>query len=1009
MKLERDAQKGPGLSRALDGLRRPEEARAKPNPSLALEQGDRLSRGGAPVSQPTKTSPLVELPPVKLTPASPDGLPPAEGVVQGMWGRVQDFLSGSTSTREAARARKLTTEVSALAPKMAALSDAELKAQTPKLKQAIADAVEGPRAALEKAAASLTAAPPEGREAARIEEHKARVALYRAEKKALDAILPEAFATCREAARRSSGMFHYDVQVMGGVLMHNGLVAEMYTGEGKTLAATMPAYLNALAGHGFHVVTVNDYLARRDAMEMSSIYGYLGMSVGVLQSNHSQYVIDPQKAGKLRETTGRRESYEADITYGTASEFGFDYLRDNGVADLSLRIQRPLYGALLDEIDSLLIDEARIPLIIAEGGKKPDTSLGERARDVVEGLDWKADVEWDMEEHWVSLTDAGFEKVSKLLETDNLYAPEHMDTLHEIQNALTARFLMRKDEHYTIIDGEIRTVGLSGHAYAGRRFMAGLHQALELKERVEVKPENVTKASITMRDFLTLYGRAGGMTGTALSAKEVFKTVYNLDVARVPTRKPLIRVDYPDKCFATVDAKLEAFANDLKKAHEAGRPVLVGVEYTNTAERLGEILKERGVPCNVLGAKSDGEEASIIAQAGRVGAVTVATTRGGRGVDIKLGGDAKGIAQELVRTKKMKPAEALAIAQKQCAEERAKVLSEGGLLVMSFEHLDSRRRDDQLRGRAGRQGDPGATAFYTSVEDPIYDGMTELDKLRKGEAKFDVKKAPSLTERALDRSENQVNGILSQSLPYDVVTSRHRHQFYQEREDVLTLADCRGVVRQAIDDALSRELDQFGDAKSVLKGDQAAELYKSLSRMLPLPPGEPPPNWTERPLGEIKQDLDTLVGALLTRRDEKVGEEIARVLERDALVRGMDEAWSEYLDAVMAMRDGIGLRAYGQKDPKLEFQMEASQLYNETIAEARIIAATSLLTRMPSLPGTFAAATERPPAKETEAQKATEVPKKTRGPERKGAVSQLLAKSPEASVQAKVDKAKERS
>ncbi|MBI4815720.1 MAG: hypothetical protein HY791_05670 [Deltaproteobacteria bacterium] len=964
MKLERDAQRGPALGRALDGLRRPTDAEKSPNKALERE-GDRVARGGAPVAaKVAQGAPLTELPPVKLTPAKPDGLPEAEGVLQGLWGRAQDLVSGSTATRETHRARKLTLEVSALAEPMQKLSDAELKAQTQKLKAQIAETVQPQRVALEQAEKALAAAGPEARESARGEVHKARVALYRAEKKVLDQILPEAFATCREATRRAAGMFHYDVQVMGGVLMHNGLVAEMYTGEGKTLAATMPAYLNALAGHGFHVVTVNDYLARRDAMEMSSIYGYLGMSVGVLQSNHTQYVIDPQKAGKLRETSGRRESYDADITYGTASEFGFDYLRDNGVMDTSLKTQRPLYGALLDEIDSLLIDEARIPLIIAEGGGKPDVSVAEKARDLVDTLDWKTDVEWDMEEHWVNLTDAGYEKVQKAFGGENLYEAKNLDSLHEIQNALTARFLMRKDEHYTIIDGEIRTVGLSGHAYAGRRFMAGLHQALELKERVEVKPENITKASITMRDFLGLYGRAGGMTGTAVSAKEVFKQVYGLDVARVPTRKPLIRVDYPDKHFGTVNEKVEAFVADLKKAHETGRPVLIGVEYTSTAERLGEILEERGLPCHVLGAKSDAIEASVIAQAGRVGAITVATTRGGRGVDIKLGGDAKGIAADLVKTKKMAPDKAIELAQKQCAEDRAKVLANGGLMVMSFEHLDSRRRDDQLRGRAGRQGDPGATAFYSSFEDPIYDGMTELEKFKKGEAKFDEKKAPGLIERALDRSENQVNGILSQSLPYDVVTSRHRHQFYQEREDVLTLTDCRPIVLGAIDDAISRELDQYGGSKKKLESDaMAKELYTSLSKMLPLPPGDPPPNWTERTLGDIKQDLDTLVNALLSRRDQKVGEEISRVLEREALVTAMDQAWSGYLDAVMALRDGIGFRAYAQKDPKLEFQKEASELYNQTIQEARIIAAEALLTRMPSLPGTFAALEPEPDAK----------------------------------------------
>jgi len=896
---------------------------------------------------------LHELPKVD-TSRPVDQLPKAQGVLQGLWSYFQDFRTGGSSTRETNRSRKLVSDVKKFAEPLSKFSDEDLRAQTQVFKNQISEATETQREALATATAELEKSPSENREAAQTNVRKCRVALTRAEKKVLDKILPEAFATVREATFRATGMFQYDVQTMAGALLHNDLVAEMYTGEGKTLAATLPTYLNALSGHGYHVVTVNDYLSKRDAEEMGEVYRNLGMSVGILQGNNKQFMIDPYKAGEPEEAgapreISRGEAYQADITYGTACEFAFDYLRDNGVKNSKDKVQRPLYGVLLDEVDSLLIDEARTPHIIAGQGDAPETPELQKFRDLVETLDWETDVEWDMDAHWVSLTEEGHKKVESALGTDNLYAQEHANELFYLTNALKARFLFRKDEHYTIIEGEIRTVGHSGHAMMGRRFSHGLHQALEVKENVKIRDENLTSASITMRDYLSMYQRVSGMTGTAVSAKDVFKQVYGLDVARVPTRKDLIRVDHPDKVFATHQEKLEAFLDGVEDAHKSGRPILIGVEWTNTAEMLGDLLKKRGLECSVLGAKTDEEEADIIGLAGRPGAITVATTRGGRGVDIKLGGNAKILANQFVKDGLSKP-EAKAKAVEITASEKAEVLESGGLFVMAFEHLDSRRRDDQLRGRAGRQGAPGATVFYTSMEDALYDGMDPVDEIRKGEKEFEEKAARNLTESALDRSEGQVNDVLTSSLPYDDVTSVHRNRFYDMRDAIMDTENCGAIVEQAIQECFDALFAEHGESKDVLKSkDEARRLYKNLAQVLPLPQTEPPPQWIGMSLADVRKNIDQLNEKLLARRVGSVGVELETQIQKQTLLQSMDFAWQAYLEEVHDLRQGIGWRAFAQKDPKLEFKLEGAKLYDETIGNLRSILARDLLKKMPRL------------------------------------------------------------
>lgn len=910
----------------------------------------RLPAARAPVFEP-----LAELPKVPPGPVHPDRLPEAQGVLQGWWNQAMELFQGKSSTRELARARKVVEAVRVLEPRYAAMSDAELRAETAGFKAHVQGATRAEAEALAAARAALTAGASDDRASLRRAVHKAEAALYRAEHKVLDAILPEAFAVAREAARRATGMFPYEVQLLGGALLHRGIVAELYTGEGKTLAAVMPAYLGAIAGHGFHIATVNDYLAERDAAEMGEIFGFLGLSVGFAGSNGRQLVRAGERDAKLEPST-RREAYLADITYATASELGFDYLRDNGVREPAERVQRPLYGIIADEVDAVLIDEARVPLIMAQPGPPPNIEALTQARDLVADLSWKTEVEWDQEEHWVALTTSGAEKVAAKLGIDSLYDVENMSRLSAIHDALQAKFLLRRDQDYTVLGDRVVTVGKNGHAMEGRRFTQGLHQAIEAKENVPILADTMTRASITMREYLGLYARRSGMTGTALSASDVFGRVYGLDVVRVPPRKPLIRVDHPDQQFPTEAAKRAAFLDDVARGHATGRPILVGVEWTSTAESLVEDLRARGIDARALTAKNDAEEAEIIANAGRIGAVTVVTPRGGRGVDVKLGGSERSRAVALEATG-MPRADAIAQARREVARERGQVLALGGLLVLGYEHLGSRRLDDQLRGRGARQGDPGATMFYSSLADRLFDGVKEVEPLKAGEQPFSPQVARTMTERALDRSEGRIKDELTTSVPYDEVVAEHRRKFYELREDVLTIPDCREVVRGSVEGAIDDALKTIEDVAVAGREDApisealARDLYNLLASILPLPEVGPPPEWTTKPPADIRADVANLTEALFARRDQAVGPEINRVLERAALLEALDQAWMQHLDTLTHLRQGIGLRSYAQKDPRQEFRAEAWGLYGRLIDDVARNLTQRLMKNMPYLAG----------------------------------------------------------
>jgi preprotein translocase subunit SecA len=936
---------------------------------------DHVAVGGAPsatTSRGADLEALLDLPPLAATVASRAAAPKAEGVLQGLWGRIGDFFRQSSATTELSRARRVAKEVAALEPTYRAMTDSALRAETLRFKQELASGTADARGALARARAAFASASPQASAPLRAAVVDAERALMKVEQKVLEDLLPEAFAAVREASRRATGMFPYDVQVVGGALMHRGMIAEMYTGEGKTLAATMPVYLDALVGRGFHVATVNDYLARRDAEEMSAIYGFLGLSVGVLQSGHEQqFVIRP---GQPAAPATRREAYEADITYATVSELGFDYLRDNQVLLAEDRVQRPAYAVLLDEVDSLLIDEARIPLILAGPGAPPEPQRlahwdaiarkihddvlasirGEPKADAVFDAN---DIEW--EEHWVGFTDAGQDKLIAALGLPDLFVAidprRGQEAMHPelpyLLDALRAHFLMRENEQYAVVDGKVATIGVSGHLGPGRRFIGGLHQALEAKHGLEIQPENQTVASITMRDYLGLYAKNAGMTGTAASAREVLREVYKFDVARVPTRKPLVRVDYPDKHFATFGEKTACFLDDTAVLHATGRPILVGVEYTHTAEWLGRELEKRGLPVEVLGAKSDKEEAEIIARAGRPGAVTVVTTRGGRGVDVKLGGSLAQHVQDLVASGLPREA-AVAEAGARHAKARAEVLAKGGLVVLAFEHLDSRRRDDQLRGRAARQGEPGATVFYSSAEDRLFDDAKRYQAIRSGDEAWSLSRAPRDTEAALSQSENKVNGALLTSKPFDQVIDHFRTSFYQARDEVLAANDGRGIARGLISAALDHAFEQADVGfDERLRGQAAADaLWAELGTFLALPPGPPPSDWAQAELEPLRAKVDQLVDVLLSQRDAAVGGELAGVMEKADILRACDRGLAQFIDEAERLRQAIHWRAFAQKEPRTEFLREVGILYGQLMASIAREAAATILTTTPQLP-----------------------------------------------------------
>ena len=752
----------------------------------------------------------------------------------------------------------------------------------------------------------------------------------------LDDLLVPAFATVREASRRTLGMRHYDVQLLGGVVLHQGKIAEMKTGEGKTLVATLPVYLNALAGNGVHVVTVNDYLARRDAEWMGEIYRFLGLDVGVIQHGLTD-----------RE---RQQAYGADITYGTNNELGFDYLRDNMKFTLESMVQRGHHFAIVDEVDSILIDEARTPLIISGPSEQstekytlvnriiPRLERGEEIRDGDRKYT-TGDFVCDEKAHTATLTDEGAAKVEKLLGVGNLFEMENMDVLHAVNQGLRAHHLYRRDVEYLMENGQVVIVDeFTGRKMPGRRWSDGLHQAVEAKEGVRIERENQTLATITFQNYFRMYEKLAGMTGTADTEAGEFSQIYSLDVVVVPTNEPMIRDDRSDLVYRTAPEKWSAVVEEIQDCQKHGQPVLVGTVSIENSEMLSRLLKRSRVQHVVLNAKYHEREAAIVAQAGRRGAVTIATNMAGRGTDIVLGGNPEQLARSEVDEAKDPEgfAEALARYRELCAAEREEVVAAGGVHILGTERHESRRIDNQLRGRSGRQGDPGSSRFYLSLQDDLMrifasDRVQALMK-RLGMEEGVPIEAP-MVNRAIERAQTQVEGrnfeIRKNLLEYDDVMNKQREAIYELRRDILLGREGREYVTRIAGDVVDYMIDRHCPAKADPRDWKIDDLRSEIRTYFDL--GE---RSFEEPLEELGTEelREAIMGAAersYGEKEETHGAEALRAAERHHMLRVVDASWKDHLLALDHLKEGIGLRGYGQRDPKNEYKRESYELFAE--------------------------------------------------------------------------------
>jgi preprotein translocase subunit SecA len=744
----------------------------------------------------------------------------------------------------------------------------------------------------------------------------------------LDDLLPNAFAAVREAARRAIGLRHFDVQLIGGLVLHQGKVAEMKTGEGKTLVATLPLYLSALESGGAHLVTVNDYLARRDTVWMGPVYHALGLSVGCLQHEHA-LLFDPSVEEGQRGTfaklrgASRREAYAADITYGTNNEFGFDFLRDNMVVDLEQRVQRELHYAIVDEVDNILIDEARTPLIIS-GPAQESTKLYQTFATVVPRLVRDTDYRIEEKERTAVLTDEGITKLEQMLNVGNLYDPANYVLTHYVENAMRAHAVYKRDKDYVVRDGEVVIVDeFTGRLMEGRRYGDGLHQALEAKEKLAVKQESVTYATITLQNYFRMYPKLAGMTGTAVTEAEEFYKVYKLDVFTIPTHMPVVREDMPDLIYKTEEAKYRAAADRIAELSEHRRPVLVGTVSIERSEHLSEMLRRRGVPHEVLNAKQHEREANIVAQAGRPGAVTVSTNMAGRGTDIILGGSPS-------------------IAESQEAWQQAhdEVVAMGGLFILGTERHESRRIDNQLRGRSGRQGDPGTTRFYSSLEDDIirrFGGDRIKTVMNWVGLADDVPLESRLVSNVMNGTQAKVEAhnfdIRKHLVEYDDVVNTQRDVIYQERMKTLSGVDLKANIQQMITDEIVNLVGIH------LQGDpndwDVESMHAELTTIFPLPPGFNGSHVPSQGAEETRKELLDASRELYVQREETFGGEAMRGIERSIMLQTIDRLWVQHLTAMQNLRQGIGLYAYGQRDPLVMYKMEGHGQFNALLERIR--------------------------------------------------------------------------
>ena len=708
----------------------------------------------------------------------------------------------------------------------------------------------------------------------------------------LDDILPEAFAVVREASKRVLGMRHFDVQLIGGICLHRGNIAEMRTGEGKTLVATLPVYLNALTGNGVHVVTVNDYLATRDSEQMGRLYNFLGLSTGLIVAN-----LDYNQ---------RKEAYACDITYGTNNEFGFDYLRDNMVSDVSQMVQRPLNYAIVDEVDSILIDEARTPLIISGPGQRSTDNYYKLAK-IVPHLVKDEDYTIDEKQKTIAPTDSGIAKVEKMLGVENLYDAENIELNHLLGASLRAYAMMHRDTDYVVKDGEVVIVDeFTGRLMFGRRYSDGLHQAIEAKEGLKVERESQTLASITFQNYFRMYKKLAGMTGTAKTEEKEFIDIYGLEVLPIPPNKPLARVDLPDQIFKTKAAKYRAVVRNAVERHQTGQPILIGTTSITQSEELSDMLLRAGVPHKVLNAKHHEKEAEIVANAGQMGMVTIATNMAGRGTDITLG---EGVPEL------------------------------GGLAILGTERHESRRIDNQLRGRAGRQGDPGSSQFFLSLEDDLMrifgaDNITGImDKLGMEE---DEPIEHSLITKSIERAQKKVEdhnyNIRKYVLEYDDVMNQQREVLYEQRRRILRNESLRETINEMIDKLVTESVDAYADEKLYPEEWDYEGLYKHLSQYFLTEEIMSSQDMEEYSRQDLLERLLEIAHEEYQDRVDMLGEAMFSQLEKAIMLRVVDNKWMEHLDNMDMLREGIGLRAYGQKNPLVEYKFEAFDMFQNMIA-----------------------------------------------------------------------------
>lgn len=765
-----------------------------------------------------------------------------------MFGFLQSLI-GNNSAKEVKKMRKIVDHINELEPNYVKLSDANLVAKTDEFKR-------------------------------RLQKGET-----------LDDILPEAFAVCREASKRVLGMRHFDVQMLGGICLHRGNIAEMRTGEGKTLVATLAVYLNALSGKGVHVVTVNDYLATRDSEQMGRLYNFLGLSTGLIVAN-----LDYNQ---------RKEAYAADVTYGTNNEFGFDYLRDNMVSDVSQMVQRPLNYAIVDEVDSILIDEARTPLIISGPGSRSTDNYYKLAQ-VVPHLVKDEDYTIDEKQKTIAPTDSGITKVEKMLGIENLYDADNIELNHLLGASLRAYAMMHRDTDYVVKDGEVVIVDeFTGRLMFGRRYSDGLHQAIEAKEGLKVERESQTLASITFQNYFRIYEKLSGMTGTAKTEEKEFNDIYGLEVIPIPPNRPLIRVDLPDLIFKSKAAKYRAVVRNAVERHQTGQPILIGTTSITQSEELSDMLLRAGVPHKVLNAKHHEQEAEIVANAGQMGMVTIATNMAGRGTDITLG---EGVPEL------------------------------GGLAILGTERHESRRIDNQLRGRAGRQGDPGSSQFFLSLEDDLMrifgaDNISGImDKLGMEE---DEPIEHSLITKSIERAQKKVEdhnyNIRKYILEYDDVMNQQREVLYEQRRRILGNESLRDTINEMIDKLVTEAVDTYADEKLYPEEWDYEGLHKHLSQYFLTSELMSTEEMEEYTRQELDERLHEIAHSEYQDRVDLLGEAMFGQLEKAIMLRVVDSKWMEHLDNMDMLREGIGLRAYGQKNPLVEYKFEAYDMFQHMI------------------------------------------------------------------------------